>query len=213
MSAIPGGELSARATENRPVPDKQATARLAVVTISRQMGSLGYQVAEEVASLLGYRLMWRELINQAALRSGNPEVALATIDELGLLGLCPSPKACKSYLKALKHFIIELADEGKVVVVGRAGQVILRERPDVLHVRVIAPAAMRAERIARIHSISLESAQAQIEASDDYRRKYLKRFYQVRWDDPELYDLVLNTAHLSPEKAAFLIREAMRQYV
>ena len=213
MSSIPRGDLNARSTENQPASYKQVTFRLAAVTISRQMGSLGYQVAREVANLLGYRLMWRELINQAALRSGNPEVALATIDELGLLGLCPSPKACKSYLEALRLFILELADEGNVIIVGRAGQMILRDRPDVFHVRVIAPAALRAERIARLHAIPLESAQAQIDASDGYRRKYLKRFYQVSWDDPELYDLVLNTAHLSPEKAAFLIREAMRQLV
>lgn len=211
MSANPKGKLKARSPASRNDSRKDTPVRLSAVTISRQMGSLGYEVAKELAEMLGFRLMWRELINQAALRSGKPEVALATIDELGLLGLCPSQKECKAYLKALKHVIVELADEGSAVIVGRAGQVILHSRLDVLHVRVIAPEEVRADRIARMHDVSLENARAQIEASDDYRRKYLKRFYKVRWDDPELYDLVLNTARVSPGMAANLIREAMQQ--
>lgn len=210
MSANPKGKLKVRPSTSGTGLAEESPVQLSVVTISRQMGSLGYDVAKELAEMLGYRLMWRELINQAAMRSGKPEVALATIDELGLLGLCPSKKECKAYLKALKHVIVELADEGNVVIVGRAGQAILHSRPEVLHVRVIAPAEVRATRIARMHDISLENALAQIEASDEYRRKYLKRFYKVRWDDPELYDLVLNSARISPGMAANLIQEAMQ---
>jgi cytidylate kinase len=213
MSAKPKGKLKAHSPAILADSGQYNPVQLSVVTISRQMGSLGYEVAKELADMLGYRLMWRELINQAALRSGKPEVALATIDELGLLGLCPSPKECKAYLKALKHVIVELADEGKVVIVGRAGQVILHNRSEVLHVRVIAPVEVRANRVALMHDISLENALAQIEASDEYRRNYLKRFYKVRWGNPELYDLVLNTARISPGMGADLIREAMQHTI
>jgi len=179
-----------------------------IVTISRQIGSLGCEIARLAADLLGYRLVWREVINKAACCCGVPDAALADIDELGLLGLKLSPKASQAYIKAVGHVIEELAAEGDVVIVGRGGQAILRGLPNVLHVRVIAPADLRAERIALRHHIPLEGAQAQVEARDRYRRNYLKRFYHINWDDPELYDLTLNTARLSSDEAARHIVQA-----
>ena len=184
---------------------------MAAITISRQMGSLGRDVARVVAARLGYRMVWREVINQAALQAGMPEVALATIDELGLLGLRPSSQARRAYHDAVRRVIEALAATGNVVIVGRAGQVILRDRPDVLHVKVMAPASLRAGRVARTQNIPLAAAQAQVQASDRARRNYLRRYYQARWDDPELYDLIINTARLTPESAADLVCRALRQ--
>ncbi len=184
---------------------------MAVITISRQMGSLGCQVAEEIARCLKYRVVWREVINEAASRAGVPEVALATIDELDILGLRPSAEARKAYHDAVKEIMQELADEGNVVIVGRAGQVILRGKAEVLHVRVYAPFEMRVERIAQRHSESLEAANAQVIASDQSRTRYLKRYYQARWDDPDLYDVMVNTAHISAEQTALVICRALEQ--
>ena len=67
------------------------------------------------------------------------------------------------------------------------------------------PAAVRAARISASENISLLAAQARVEASDKTRQTYLMRYYQVRWDDPELYDLIINTARLSPDQSAQLI--------
>jgi cytidylate kinase len=96
-----------------------------------------------------------------------------------------------------------------VVILGRAGQAVLQDRPETLHVQIIAPAAVRAERLALRLQIPLDGAIAQVEASDRFRRNYLKRFYQLRWDDPSLYDLVLNTARLEPLAAAQSIANAV----
>jgi cytidylate kinase len=183
-----------------------------VVTISRQTGSLSHNVAGIVAARLGYRLVWREVINQAARRAGAPEAALAAIDDLGLLGICPSPKACLAYRQAVKQIMEELADRGSVVIMGRAGQVILGGRPDVLHVRLFAPQQVRIERVSARQGISLECAQAQLEASDRSRRSYLRRFYHARWDDPDLYDLIINTNRVPPEAAAELICYAVKHW-
>jgi len=182
---------------------------MAAITVSRQLGSLGFEVAQTAADLLGYRLVWRDLINQAARIAGSPEAALAAIDDLGLLGICPSPEACQAYRQAVQQIMQELANQGNVVIIGRAGQMILGGWPEVLHVRVIAPRPLRIERVAERQEISLECALAQIEASDRRRRSYLKRFYNVQWDDPNLYDLVINTAHLAPTAAAQLITQTL----
>jgi cytidylate kinase len=184
---------------------------MATITISRQLGSMGTDVASVLGKRLGYRVVWRELINQAALRSGAPQMALATIDELGLLGLHPPAKERSAYHEAVRQVIEALAAEGQVVIVGRAGQVILREHSDTLHVRVVAPAELRADRVARMHLVSLEAAYEQVLASDHARSNYLRRYYHARWDDPDLYDLTINTAHLDSDAAADLICQALQQ--
>lgn len=175
---------------------------MAVITISRQLGSLGCQIATEISNCLHYKVVWRELINQAAIQAGVPEVALATIDELDLLGIRPSTDSRNAYHTAVKEIMHTLAREGNVVIIGRAGQVILRDVDDAVHVRLYAPLDVRIQRIALRHGISAETAKAQIVMSDQSRTRYLKRYYRANWDDPNLYDVMINTGHISANAAA-----------
>ena len=178
---------------------------MAVITLSREMGSRGDDIARAVAERLGLRLVGRELINRAAKEAGAPEVALAEIDELGLLGVKPSAAALRLYREKVAAVIHELAAEGDVLLVGRGGQVILADRPDVLHVRIIAPRAMRLALVQARCRVSAEVAAARIEASDAARTGFLKRHFGVRGDEPHLYDLVINMAHLDVPAAVDLV--------
>lgn len=184
---------------------------MCVITISRQYGSLGSITAQHVADRLNYAIVWRELINQAATRAGAPDVALAEIDELDLLGVTPTVESLQAYIQAVNMVVMELAKKGNVVIVGRGSQVILREFHDVVRVLMVAPLALRAERIATRLSISLRAARAQVKASDRHRKRFLRRFYGVHWDDPALYDLVINTQHLTADDAVDLICRAAQQ--
>jgi cytidylate kinase len=182
---------------------------MTVVTISRQLGSLGREVAQAAGQRLQYRVVYRELINEAARRAGVPDLALHTIDELGLLGMKPTVQEQRAYHRAMVQVMNELADEGRYIIVGRAGQAILHGRMGALHVRVISPASVRIERLMAEYAIPAEAAKAQIEASDRSRRAFLRRFYASDWDSPELYDLVINTEKIDPGAAAALICEAI----
>jgi cytidylate kinase len=182
------------------------------ITISRQMGSLGREIGRRLGEQLGWRVVAREVINEAARRSGAPEAALAAIDELNLLGSCPSPEACLAYRQAVDQVVQEIAGQGRLVLIGRAGQVILAGRPDVLHLRTIAPRELRAERVAEWQGIPLRAALAQIEASDRFRKNYLKRFYGIDWNDPIQYDLVINTGRVTLDQALQLILAALHAH-
>ncbi len=184
---------------------------MAVITISRQMGSLGCDVAQEIARCLNYRIVWREIINEAAVRAGVPEVALATIDELNLLGLKPSENDLDAYHEAVREIMHELNQEDNVVIVGRAGQVILREEDNVIHARIYAPFDLRVLRVAEKHHVSMDVARKQVKVSDRARTRYLKRFYQAKWDDPDLYDLQVSTAHFNIKTAAFIVCRALEE--
>ena len=183
---------------------------MAVITISRQLGSLGTTLGRQVGARLRYRLVHRELINQAAHLAGAPDMALATIDELGLLGIEPDENQQRAYLESVQSIIENLAATGNVIIVGRAGQAILQNNPNVLHLRVVAPLQTRIGRIVKAHDISPQAARAQIEDSDLYRASYLQRFYNIRWDDPTLYHLVINTGHISLETSAEVVCTAVR---
>jgi cytidylate kinase len=178
---------------------------MAVITLSREMGSRGDDVARAAAKRLGLRLVGRELINRAAKEAGAPEVALAEIDELGLLGVKPSAAALRLYREKVVAVIHELAAAGDVLLVGRGGQVILADQPGVLHVRFIAPLDTRLALVQVRCRVPPEVAAARIEASDAAQTGFLKRHFSVRGDEAHLYDLVINMAHLDVTAAVDLV--------
>jgi cytidylate kinase len=176
-----------------------------VITLSREMGSRGDEIAQAVAERLKLRVVGRELINRAAKEAGAPEIALAEIDELGLLGVKPGPAALRLYRQKVAEVIESLAAEGDVLLVGRGGQVVLADRPGVLHVRTTAPREMRVQVVQQRCQVPPEVAAARVDACDRARAGYLKRHHSVNNDDPRLYDLVLNMARLDVAAAAELI--------
>ncbi len=182
------------------------------ITISRQMGSQGDELAMQVAQRIGWRWVGRDIINQAALAAGVPQVALAEIDELGFLGLRPAARDRQLYRNQVERIIRDLADEGSVVLVGRGGQVVLGDRPDVLRLRVIAPLASRIAWLQQQKVISVDAARAWLEASDKARARYLRRSYGVQVNDPALYHLVINTDMLGLGLAVDLVVRMLRAW-
>ncbi|HSV50218.1 MAG TPA: cytidylate kinase-like family protein, partial [Candidatus Acidoferrales bacterium] len=97
------------------------------------------------------------------------------------------------------------------VIVGRGGQAILKHKIGVLNVRVIAPKTIRLHRIMQSEGLTEEDAQKIITENDKAGSEYLQRFYNIDWDDPANYDLVLNTAKLDLSTAALMIASAASQ--
>lgn len=176
-----------------------------VITLSRELGSRGDDIAAGVAARLRLRLVGRDLINEAARQAGVPEVALAEIDELGLLGVKPSREAMRLYRLTAEQIIHARADEGNVILVGRGSQIALAGRPGILHLRIIAPLADRIHCLQERSGVAAEAAAARIATSDRMRADYLLRHYGTRWDAPENYDLIINTSRLSVETVIALI--------
>jgi cytidylate kinase len=180
------------------------------ITLSRTMGGLGEEVALRAGEELGFRIVRKELINMAARLAGHPEVALAAIDDLGLLNINPTPQASQEYQAALAQLMHAEAERGACIIIGRAGQAILGGAPHTLHVRVTAPLEIRVERVAARLGISYAAALEQVKVTDRRRSYYVRHYYHCRWEDPNQYDLVLNTARLSADQAARMLCAALR---
>ena len=181
-----------------------------ILTLSRQLGCGGDQIAKAVAQSLKWTYMDHAIVNRAAREAGAPEVALAHIDELGLLGLRPSPQQHRAYLNRIETLVRELASEGNVVIAGCAGQVILANHPQALHVQIVAPFEIRIVRLMEQDGISETAAMKRLLKSDKQRARYLKRNYGVDWLDPNLYDVLINTAKVTHETAVSCISQLMR---
>jgi CMP/dCMP kinase len=181
---------------------------VAAITISRQVSSRGDDLAIRVAQQLGWRIISRELINKAALAAGAPQVALAEIDELDFLGLRPAPREWRAYREQVEGIIQVLAEAGNIVIVGRGGQVVLRDRPEVLHLRVVAPLDKRVSWLQTAENLSPQAAEARLLQSDKRRTAYLRRSYKVDPDDPTHYHLTINTGCFDLTQAVGLVVQA-----
>ncbi len=172
------------------------------------MGSQGCSIARMVAERLGFPLLWRELIHRAAAESRAHTVALKAIDELGLLGLSLDDEECQAYQQSIRAIIMDIARQKDAVILGRGAQVVLKDHPSALHVRLIAPLDLRVKNLMRQYHISAQQARARLEASDRYRQEFYRRIFHVDWEDPTLYHLILNTGLIGAERACDLIVHA-----
>ncbi|MGB3905185.1 MAG: cytidylate kinase-like family protein [Anaerolineae bacterium] len=117
----------------------------------------------------------------------------------------------KDNVDMVEMVIRNLALEGNVVIVGRGGQVLLRDTPCALHVLIVAPFERRVFTLVEREGIEERDASARLRASDRARMDYLRRYHGVDWLDPSLYDVAINTFKISSPLAAELIVQTFKQ--
>ena len=180
---------------------------LLVPLLERELGSEGHHWVLLDKDLLTHALTHHRLPERLAafLPEDRISETKAVIGEL--VGLHPS-------LWALEHKIAEavlqLAHVGHVIFVGRAANLITRGVPGGLHIRLVAPLEVRAERLARLLNCTAGAALTHLERNDLARRRYVRTHFQQDIDNPCLYDLVINTARFSPEATTQLVAEALQ---
>ena len=178
---------------------------MAIITVSRQTGSLGDEIAKATAEKLGYEYIEKSQLSEVLSGLG---FSLSDIDKYdekkpSLWQSLTMQKELFAYL--LRAAVYELAARKNVVIVGRGGQVILKDVPGVLHVRVIAPSAARVKRLAEQSDIEEKTAERIIRQSDRDSSGYLSTYFGAQWDDSELYDLIINTRAMVLNESVELI--------
>jgi cytidylate kinase len=223
---------------------------MAVITISRQIGTGGDEIVNRLCQVLGYQQFDKRLITQAAEESGlsdqeaaeirfedyseenrkvtnflarlfnrkeiivqarvwreTPTGGEASVEQIRL--------SEESIIALVEHAIRSAHASGKCVIVGRGGQIVLKDKPDVIHVRIIAPFEDRIQQMKEQFRHSRQAFHADIElrrdaqdwitGRDEASADYLRRFYDVDWNDPSLYHVVINTSRVSVDQAVELI--------
>lgn len=182
-----------------------------IVTISRQMASYGDEIARSIADQTGWELITREVALKLFFE------AITTKNEFHLLTnsakffLSPSQQG-PTYRSLLETSLHCYCQDHSAVLVGFASQVILSNHADVLHVRIIAPEAVRLERVQSIYHVSEENATQILRTADKKHRRFVSTVFDINSADPLLYDLVLNTAELSVDDCVTAILSVQKQH-
>jgi cytidylate kinase len=182
---------------------------MSIVAISETVGSGGTEIGRALAGALGWEFADREIITKAAESFGEGVMDVRhAIEEKPTLWdrFRHSQRRYMTYVEAI---VLEMAARGRVVLVGRASTVILGAVPHALRVRVIAPEQVRAERLEREQGLTAEAARDYVRDADRDLAARVRFLYHLDWDEPLLYDVVVNTERTSVARAVAVLRERL----
>lgn len=217
-----------------PMPTGIPPEGAVTVTIARQFGSGGSDIARLVAQMGGLAYVDQQIIAQVAQRLG-VDMEYATHQDEKTMGMAGhildaiqasnpfnlhyntlrDPASAHTQSKELSYFqitqrvILELATEGNAVIVGRGSQFLLHNAPRTLHIYIFAPLPHRIEIIMQQFQLNRQEATQLIEQKDHEQDAYLRRYYGTDGRQPTLYHLLINTGLFSFENAANFICQAL----
>ncbi len=173
-----------------------------IVCVSRGTFSEGKELAEKLASKLGYDCLAREELTDAASAAGIPVGKL----EMAMVRRRPLSEALAIEKERFKAFVTatlcERALESDLVYHGRIGQFVLPGTPHVLRVRAIMDREARISSTMVSLGLDWDKAKKYTEQVDEDVHRWVRVMYNVDWDDPAYYDVVVNFAHLNVNNAA-----------
>ncbi|MGC9224406.1 MAG: cytidylate kinase family protein [Terracidiphilus sp.] len=184
---------------------------MSVITISRGSFSGGKMLAACLAKKLGFRCVDRDVIVERAASHGITQEDLREALEKppGFLDRF-SHKRYK-YLALIQAALTEEVRTGSVIYHGLAGHLLLGSGRHILRTRLIAPLDFRIRMVHDRLNYSKSEAAAYIQKTDEQRRRWTSYLYGVDWNDPMLYDLVINLDHMTIETACEIISTAVHQ--
>lgn len=204
---------------------------MAIVTVSRQYGSGGSEVAERVSRALGWTLYDNEVVEEVAqrLRMTPAEVsareervpslvermasamALGVPEMMPMVGDLAAQPSEERMVMMTRRVIEDAVRAGPVVLVGRGAQCMLASRADALHVFCYAPFEELTRYAVEVMGIPFADAAKKVTDMNHQRDEYVKHHFKREWRDLANYDLCLNTARLGLDGAADLVTQVARE--
>ena len=198
-----------------------------IITVGRQYGSGGREVAKKLAEVMNLSFYDKELLAEASRESGICQEVIENYDEkqekrsffsmLGT-GFQGRTDSLGMYLEMpLNHRIFlaqfdairKIADKGNCVIVGRCADYVLRDHPNVLNVFIKASLEERIKRIERLYDPDPMKAEDMIRKADKQRATYYNYYATGTWGDANNYHLCLDTGVLGVNGAVEMIRRAV----
>ena len=194
-----------------------------IITISREFGSGGRTIGRKVAERLGIPFYDKELVEQIALESGFAEKFVEEHGEHASSGSIFSnafaPQGVPGVMHGLSaadflwniqcNVILQLAEKGPCVIVGRNADYVLKDRPDCLHAFIHADKDFRAERIVRLYGESEKSPQARLNEKDKRRKVNYQHYTGRTWGNAHNYDICLDSSKLGIETCTDILVKIM----
>lgn len=175
-----------------------------IITISREFGSGGRTVGKRTAEQLGIPCYDRELIQKIAGKSGFAEGYIKSLDETAPGGFLASAFSNRTFGQTNEDYlwniqrkvILELAEQGPCVIVGRCADFILRDQADCRTVFIHADLAFRAQRIVQVYGEREDSPEQRIRDKDKRRAAYHRFYTDMKWGYAKNYQISLDSGLL-----------------
>lgn len=192
-----------------------------IVTVGRQFGSGGREIAKVLAERLGVAFYDKELLTLAAKQSGLNEDVIRQIDEratdslLYSLSMGAAPFGSVSLARNMPindqlfltqtQIIKDIAAHGSAVIVGRCADYVLRDNPSCVSVFIHASLPARIMRVKRLYEMSTNQAKQHILKTDKKRADYYNFYSGNKWGQVENYDLTFDSSKLGVQESAKVI--------
>ena len=188
---------------------------MSTITISRDYGSDGDVIAKQVAETLGYHFVDLKFIGTVIGQYGYVEFDKEYRNLPTFWERFDAERIVHRDLmmNMLNQVIQAVAKHGNVVILGRSGFEVLRGYSDVFHVRVQAPFSVRVGRVMEQQNLTFEEAEQMVKSKDKVRLAFVEEFYKVPWGSIQAFDLIVNTAKVSPNLATSWVIEGVNAYM
>lgn len=180
---------------------------MAVITISRELGSGGTDISKQVAQALSYKLVDKEFIEAILRQYGMTEFEKLYQSTASIWARYDS--ANMQLVKMLNKTILAIAQRDRAVILGRGGFAILHEYANVLNVRIQAPLADRVQFVMQNESMQdYHAAEEYVKENDRVRDTFVQAFYGIKWENARYFNLVIDTSQIPRATAVNWIIEA-----
>lgn len=187
------------------------------ITVSRDPGAGGSEIARILAADLNMDLIGGQIISRVAESAKMSEKVVKTLDEKNVTKLDSWINSLFTsrhlwpdvYLQHLTKVVGTIGEHGNAIIVGRGAQFILRPNR-ILRVRFIAPFDKRVLRVMKNRNCTSAEAESYLIKTDSDRAAFIKKYFNEDIANPANYDLVVNTAILSCEEAAEIVKKAFQ---
>ncbi len=187
-----------------------------IITISRQMYSLGDEIAEVLSRKLGWELLTRNDLLSRFLGETATEHDLHMLSESAKYYLKPS-RTDGTFIEAITRNLEAYLEGHSAILVGFGSQMIFAQSKDAVHLRVFAPKDVRINRAKKHYHVSLAEAESIVDVADRRHKRFVTAVFEADLTNPEHYHLNLNTASLSVDECVAAVmalqkeRESRRQ--
>ena len=191
-----------------------------IITISREFGSGGRFIGEEVAKKLGIAYYDKNIIGQIAEKSGlSPEYIQENAElspKKGLFAYAFSGRDITGksvedmVYEAQRNIILELTEKEPCVIIGRNADYILKDRDDVLNVFIHGDMPEKIQRITGLYNVKEKEAVKMMADTDKRRRTNYNFYTDQRWGKASNYTLCLNSSQLGYDRCEMIIMECMK---
>jgi cytidylate kinase len=208
-----------------------------LITISRERGSGGRSVGNQLAQELGMECFGKEIVYDIAQSAGVAKESVEKYDQehynkwnlivdslrisshfspdygfnFSLANIEPEIFFTEDkYLKTTQEILAKLGSRPGVILLGRGSQVIFKDRKDALHIRLVAPLPVRIARVAEMMKVSEKEAAKNVSEVDKSRASYLRNFYSVDVNAAEFYHLTINTGRFDYGQTCELVKQTMK---